>query len=208
MSVINLVWMGILVGLGVAIPIGPVNVEIIRRNIYAGLSNGIAIACGATLADTTYILLTLTGILLFFKQPLLLSLIGMLGSLILAWFAYGSFTAGHLKIKKNAIKQPFLRVWLAGYFITLLSPMSILFWLSMGTQIATLANHNQAATWALPLGVIIGTLSWSMSLNFILHKTRHQISDRVLHRLNQLGGIILATFAMIGFIHSIEIILK
>jgi L-lysine exporter family protein LysE/ArgO len=198
----HLFFAGILLGLGVAIPLGPINVEIIRRNLLFGTRSGLAVALGATSADTTYILLVLGGILVFLNQPDILRVIGILGALVLCWFAYKSFTAKPIEDQHKLVQRGFLHTWLAGYLMTLLSPMTIIFWSSISSQIAGYAVGQHHAVLLATLGVIVGTLCWSMSLNAVLHFTRHKISQRVMRGLNIVGGVILFTFAGLGLLHS------
>src|SRR5438094_1978770 len=52
---------GVIVGLGAAVPIGPVNVEIARRTLRGGFLNGFMLGCGAVTVDVTYALLASFG---------------------------------------------------------------------------------------------------------------------------------------------------
>ena len=47
-------WIGLLVGLSIAAPLGPVNVLCIRRTLTGGFVLGLVSGCGAALADTFY----------------------------------------------------------------------------------------------------------------------------------------------------------
>ena len=53
---------GILLGLGAAVPIGPVNVQLARRALRHGFFAGFALGCGAVTVDVFYAVLTSTGI--------------------------------------------------------------------------------------------------------------------------------------------------
>ena len=203
----HLLLFGIILGWGVAIPLGPLNVEIIRRNIGFGTRYGVAMAIGATSADTTYIVLLLCGVLLFLSQPAVLEVVGILGAFVLGYFAYKSLTAQPIDDHHKIQKQSLLRTWLAGYLMALLSPFTIIFWASVSTQIASFAYGKPNALLLATLGVIIGTLSWSMSLNTVLHFTRHKISKKVMRWFNIIGGLILLGFAITGVVHSIQLML-
>ena len=48
---------GVIFGLGAAVPIGPVNVEIARRTLRAGFRSGFFLGCGAVTIDVTYAIL-------------------------------------------------------------------------------------------------------------------------------------------------------
>ena len=55
---------GIAIGLSAAAPIGPVNFEIIRRNLTLGLKAGIGFGLGACTADLCYLIV----VFLVFKK--------------------------------------------------------------------------------------------------------------------------------------------
>lgn len=203
----HLLLAGILLGLGVAIPLGPINVEMMRRNLNYGTRFGIAVAVGATCADTTYILLILTGILLFLNNPLVLEVVGIVGAFVLAWFAYKSFTSKP-SVSHNPLKRrSWLKTWVAGYLMTLLSPFTIIFWSSISSQIAGFTAGEHDAVLLATLGVILGTLMWSMSFNTVLHFTRHKISLKAMRVFDIIGGGILSVFVILSFAHSIKLML-
>lgn len=201
----HLFWSGVLIGWGIAIPIGPLNVEMIRRNLAFGARYGVGLGIGATLADITFLLLMMSGLLLFLNQPAVLAIIGFLGALVLLYFAYRSFTAGVATRARQLRKEPVWKSVLSGYAMAGFNPISIMFWLSISANIVSLSQHAGQSFIIIPLGVMCGTLSWSMSLNTVLFFTRHKIGERVMRGLNILGGIILTGFALVGIIHAISL---
>lgn len=197
---------GLLLGWGAAIPIGPMNLEIIRRNLTLGTRFGIAFGMGATSADITYIVLLSLGLLVLLQAPLSMNIITLLGSCILVYFAYKALTA---KISTQtqttrAPKENIIRHYLSGYLLTLLNVYTIIFWLSVSAQItAFISTEKHAVLWA-ALGVLAATLSWSLALNTTLHVTKHKIPNNITRILNILGGIILLIFAGIGFVRILS----
>lgn len=197
---------GLLLGWGAAIPIGPMNLEIIRRNLTLGTRFGIAFGMGATSADITYIVLLSLGLLVLLQAPLSMNIITLLGSCILVYFAYKALTA---KISTQtqttrAPKENIIRHYLSGYLLTLLNVYTIIFWLSVSAQItAFISTEKHAVLWA-ALGVLAATLSWSLGLNTTLHVTKHKIPNNITRILNILGGIILLIFAGIGFVRILS----
>lgn len=198
---------GLLLGYGAAIPIGPMNLEIIRRNLRFGTPYGIALGLGASTADVTYLILLSLGALTILTYPAVLNVVGVLGSLILAWFGYGA-----LSLKTNSEvtlteKQPTTALWrhtLSGYALTLFNPFTILFWSSVSAQIAIASKTTDYAAFYMGVGVLLSTLSWSLGLNSFLHFTRHRLSERVMRLLNIAGGLMLLGFAGMGLWHVLK----
>lgn len=190
-------FLGLLLGWGAAIPIGPVNLEMVRRNLNAGARVGISFGVGATVADLSYILLLLLGALHLMQYPNVLQTVGLLGSCFLLYFAYGAFKKKGAEADAETLQKAPGRHSVEGYFITLLNPMTILFWASVSTQFPAL---SQTGAILLPcVGVVLGTLSWSLFLNTLIHVTRHKLSAKTVRALNIFGGVILLSFALFGF---------
>lgn len=196
---------GILLGLGAAIPIGPVNLEITRRNLNYGLRYGVVFGIGACLSDLTYLILLSLGILTLLSHPLFLKAIGLFGSFILAYFGVMAFQM-HAHLKKDPHKKgSLLGNCIQGYLMTLINPFNILFWASITSQLASMAATSDKAIYSAGGGIIMGAGGWVMALNIVLHYTRHKFSNNVMKWLNRAGGVIMFAFAIIGFIHALRI---
>ena len=87
--------------------------------------------------------------------------------------------------------------------MTLLNPMTILFWSSISVQLAALSHRGTVSALYVGIGVLVGTVSWILALNSAIHFTRHRLSDKVMHYLNIAGGILLLGFAAFGFWHAL-----
>lgn len=204
---IQLFIFGLLLGFGACVPIGPINFEIIRRNLRFGTPVGISFGLGACLGDLAYLVLLSVGILQFLNHPVILKWIGILGALILAWFGYSA-----LKLKTNiyesdtaAKKLPrksLITHFTQGFLLTLVNPFTIVFWSSLSVMIAVKTKHIPHAIFYTGLGVMIATIIWVIGLNFVLDHTRHRLSPKVMHRINLIGGFILLVFAAWGIWHA------
>src|SRR5262245_14084410 len=117
-------FIGLLLGWGAAVPLGPVNLELIRRNLHLGTLISLAFGAGACLADVTFLLALSFGIINIFTYPWLLRTIGILGACIILWFAYkvltAKITARDADYNDSVKQQPLWRHLSEGYLITLL----------------------------------------------------------------------------------------
>lgn len=197
--------LGLLLGWGAAIPMGPVNIEIMRRNLTYGWSAGFTLGLGACAADLCYILILSFGLLSILRYPMILGSLGMAGSLVLAWFAYGAFRLstvpahGHEVPRKSASRS-----FIEGLAMTLVNPFTVLFWMSVSAQLAGLSGQSHQVGIA-AAGVILGTLSWITVYNATLHLTRKRITPRIRKILNIIAGLVLVGFAVYGFIHGLKL---
>ncbi len=205
MTKIHLLFYAITLGIAAAMPIGPVNMEIIRRNLQYNTRAGILLGFGASCTDLTYVMLLCMGAITLLSHTLILHIVTVIGALVLAWLGLSALTIKADDIRKNdqvAVKtaMPLWKHWRDGYIMTAFNPMTILFWTSVSSQVANLSNRHYVTVAVMASGIIIGAFGWALGLNAVLHFTRHRISAKITHRLNQLGGILLLGFAAYGLI--------
>lgn len=202
---LHLIFIGLLLGWGAAIPIGPLNLEIIRRNLHEGMAAGIGLGLGACSGDITYLILLSIGALAILSHTIVLKVFGVVGACILAWFGYQALTTRvHNESHRPLKAKPAWRHYLEGYALVLVNPYTVLFWLSVSSQIATYASNGVSATMAMGLGVVIGVTSWALGLNTLLHVTRHRLSSSTMLWLNRCGGAIIIGFAIATLISVIK----
>src|SRR5213594_2563169 len=65
----KLAWGGVLLGLSIAAPLGPVNVEIIRRGLRSGFQAALRVGLGSTLAELLYVAITYLGVAPLISRP-------------------------------------------------------------------------------------------------------------------------------------------
>lgn len=210
MQHLHLFFYAIALGLGAAIPIGPINLEIIRRNLQFGTRSGVLLGLGASCTDLTYVLLLSLGALAILSHTIALAVVGFIGALVLAWFGVSAFRMKPTKAKDNTSsndsRKPAFQHWRDGYLMTALNPMTVIFWSSVSSQVASLSSSNHYALLEMAAGVIIGAFSWALSLNAVLHHTRHRISPKIMGALNKLGGLLLILFAVYGIVHTLHLL--
>lgn len=124
---------GVLLGLGAAVPLGPINLITIN----AALSNAksaFLLCLGAMLANIMYLGIALLGFYMFLSSPLIEALIAIFGSAFLFYLTLLIYRRRNRNIKEHKEKtQPLLQSFLKGYPLTLSNPYIIAFWLSIAS---------------------------------------------------------------------------
>jgi L-lysine exporter family protein LysE/ArgO len=196
---------GLALGLGAAMPLGPVNFEIMRRNLRFGTASGLLLGLGAACTDLTYLAILSAGAISLLTHQTLLATVGIIGSFILFWFGFTAFKSQPKNEQDSQKSRPkaLYRHWLEGYLMTLLNPITILFWASVSTQVALQSHrHDGLALW-MGGGVIFGAYGWAIAVNLVLHHTRHKINEPALAWINKIGALILIAFAAFGLIRAV-----
>lgn len=190
---------GFALGLGAAVPLGPINILIMNESIKE-YKNGVLIGLGAMSADLTYLFLILFGVITYFNQPEILSALSLFGGAFLLYLSYSLFTLRHKQVKADTVqmKNSSIKLYLKGFMLTFVNPYTVGFWLSVSGYIATKELY--------PFVTLFGTLSaillWVTFMPYFVHKSRHRISQKVSYWISLLSSIILFSFAILMFINS------
>ncbi len=196
-----------LLGWAVAAPIGPVNLEIIRRALRVRLLAGFSVGLGATMVDLGYFLLVAIGL-----GPVLMvyarSTIGLIiGGIILLVIAILSLHAAWLSWKGKVpaemapgdipkTKRILFQSWLTGVGMTAFNPMTIFFWVMLpGVLLAGAPTGNIFLVGA-GICVWLGALSWVLTLTAILAFGRRYIGPRMFAIISAGGGLLLVALAL------------
>lgn len=193
---------GFLLGLGAAVPVGPINILIMNEAIKE-YKNGVVIGLGAMSSDITYLFLIFFGVLIYINQPEILTLLSVLGGFFLIYLAYAIFKNRDKKIDasgENIVKSSLLKLYAKGFVLTFINPYTIGFWLSTSGYIAS-KNLNPLATL---LGMLSAILLWITLMPYFVHKSKHRISHRVSHWINLISAFILFTFGILMFVNLLS----
>ncbi len=190
---------GFLLGLGAAVPLGPINV-LIMSNALRHYGSAVALGAGAMSADITYLLLILFGLFHFMENPTVKLAMALAGSAFLLYLAWLIYKGRHQPIRLEQVgNPPLLKNWLKGYTLTLLNPYTVVFWLSVSAYIAT-KHLDPLATVA---GLFSAIMLWITLMPLIIHKTKHLFSQRIATLFSIASAAILAFFA-IGMLANLE----
>ncbi len=193
---------GFLLGLGAAVPLGPINILIMNEAIKE-YKNGVMIGLGAMSSDITYLFLIFFGVLVYVNQPEILTLLSVLGGFFLIYLAYSIFKNRDKKIDtsgENILKRSPFKLYAKGFLLTFVNPYTIGFWLSTSGYLAS-KDLNPLATL---LGMLSALILWITLMPYFVHKSKHRISHRVSHWINLISAFILFTFGILMFVNLLS----
>ncbi len=216
---------GLLVGLSIAAPVGPIGVLCIRRSIADGPRIGFVCGLGAAVADTVYALiggfalstvspwlvrgrLPLTaaggafllylGIRTFMSKP---AVVGRVGSAKTT--AADDVRAGAADHARTEATDHFKAgaAFLSTFFLTLANPMTILSFAAVfvgaGVVVSSGADETHYGdTGALVAGVFVGSAAWWLFLSAMAGRFRGHIGPRAMTLINRACGMLLAAFGL------------
>lgn len=192
---------GVLLGLGAAAPIGPVNVEIARRTLRFGRSAGFALGCGAVTVDVAYAMVTSLTFLPVLRYPKVTAAMSVLAAIFLAYLGIlclKSAWGGHAPVEAEARREVASgggwSHYRTGLLMTALNPMTLIFWF-VAVPGAAGAGAAGGGLWAVALGVFAGAFAWVCCFTWLIGHLRRFGGQRWLAWVDFAGGLTLLAFA-------------
>ncbi|MBL8806970.1 MAG: LysE family transporter [Rhodospirillales bacterium] len=189
---------GLLLGLSIAAPVGPIGVLCIRRTIAYGFFAGLAGGLGTALADAFYAGLAAFGFSAVFGDLVAGNVwFGILGAAFLLWLGWKTWTAGPAEREAKVSARTLAGTFAATFALTLANPATIAtfaaLFLAMGLG-DTGGSHEAAA--ALVAGVFAGSLLWWIVLSTAVVAVREKLDARAMVFINRAAGALLAGFGL------------
>ncbi|MFK7983793.1 MAG: LysE family translocator [Saprospiraceae bacterium] len=200
-------WNGILMGLALAILVGPILFSLIQRSIEQGIRAGLWVALGIWVSDLLFIggiMFGVTHIAQMIESPLFEPILGVLGGLVLIGIGVGMFiskpaenmeTSNGLEILSSKWK-----LCLEGFLLNTINPFSVIFWTSLittksiETDLFSINNY-------LFFGSILGTIVITDVLKVILaKKISTYLQPKHILRMRKISGIALFLFGIVMMI--------
>jgi len=181
---------GLMLGFGAAMPLGPIYI-LIMNNALRSYPAAVALGAGAMSADATYLLLIVFGAMSFLGDPVVTNIVGLVGTIVLLYFAWMIWRGRHNPIDKTDVGSiSLLANYLKGLSLTLLNPYTLIFWFSVSTYIAT----RQDRAGYMLLGLFVAITLWITLMPYAVYKTKHLISQRVATSFSVFSTLVLLFF--------------
>ncbi|WP_082072856.1 LysE family translocator [Hyphomicrobium sp. 99] len=203
---------GLIVGMLIAAPVGPVNVLCIQRAIERGFWGGIAAGIGSVMGDGLIALCaglgvgTVSGVVQTHRA--IIQLIGGLALIAFGLRLY--FSAPRLKMTPDDAAKARLRDFAwdipQTFFLTITNPGAVLGLFAVFGGVTTFVEvHSTIDVLLMVSSIICGSMLWWITLSNFISRYRHRIDLHVLQVVNRVAGMLLAIF---GGVLIAEVILK
>ena len=204
---------GLIVGMLIAAPVGPVNVLCIQRAIERGFWGGVAAGIGSVMGDGLIALCaglgvgTVSGVVEAHRAA-----IQVIGGLALIAFGLRLyFSAPRVKMTsdaeaKTARLKDFAWDIPQTFFLTITNPGAVLGLFAVFGGVTTFVEvHSNVDVLLMVSSIVTGSMLWWITLSKFISRYRNRIDLHVLQILNRVAGILLALF---GGVLIAEVILK
>jgi len=189
---------GFLLGLGAAVPLGPINILIMNEAIKR-YRNGVLVGLGAMSSDIVYLFLIIFGLVALINQPIILNTLSVFGGgflIFLAYLIYKNKDATLNAVEDTVVQQSMLKLYAKGFALTFINPYTIGFWLSASSYIAS----EELDIFVTLFGMLSAIVLWITLMPYLVHKTKHKISAKVSHWISIASATILFGFGAMMFV--------
>ncbi|MCM3737594.1 LysE family transporter [Bacillus cytotoxicus] len=187
---------GLIIGLSIAAPVGPIGVLCIRRTLEYGKFIGFMSGLGAATADGLYGMIA--GLGLTFITSFLVEQqewIHLIGSVFLLYLGLKIFVSKPSKIAAKANGNNVFGAYASTFLLTITNPVTILSFLAIfsGLGISN-SNDDLIASLVVVLGVFLGSALWWLILSGVTGLLMNRMKSFPLNIVNRISGFILLMF--------------
>lgn len=201
-DILDIIFKGMLIGILVSAPMGPVGILCVQRTLNKGRWYGFVTGIGATASDLIYALIT--GLGMSFVMNLVYNsqnrfFLQIAGSIMLLFFGIYSWRSNPVKNihRSSKTKGTLFHNGLTAFFVTLSNPLIILLFMAVFAQLAFIMPGKPLEMCIGYLSIIAGALLWWFGLTWLIDKIRNKFEETGIIIINKVIGSIVILISLI-----------
>ena len=208
-TVLDVLIKGVIVGVVVSAPMGPVGVLCIQRTLNKGRWYGFVTGLGAALSDIIYALITGYGmsfVVEFIENPQTLYYFQLIGSAMLFGFGLYTFRSNPAQNIRpiSANKGSLIRNFVTAFFVTLSNPFIILLFIGLFARFSFVLPerffYEQSIGY---LAIVGGAITWWFLITYLVNKLRTRFDLRGIWILNRIIGVVVMIASVVSAIFTL-----
>lgn len=191
---------GLLTGIIISIPIGPINVTVVSKGFKQGFKNAFAVGLGASSMDFFYCSATMLGLSAIVHKLEVNIIFQVIGFFLLLYLGIKDVATKVENFRYESVVPKngrFHSAFLLGVFMYVSNPTLVAFWITLSGMIqsssAIVSGVGDGALFA--LGVGSGTALWYYSLLKAIFLKRDSFKAETLTILSRISGFIMLAFS-------------
>ena len=198
-SQVGLFFKGFVIGLMVAVPVGPIGLLCVNRTLSRGRAHGLVSGLGVATADAlsagiVALGLTLVSTFLIAEQLWL----RLIGGFVLCYVGVKIFTTQPSEQSAPAKENNLLSAYASTFFLTFTNPLTLLSFVAIyaGWGVEDMAGHYLSSA-LLTAGVFCGSAMWWLLLSSGMPAVRMMFTHSGLRWMHRVSGAIIAGFGFV-----------
>ena len=201
---LDFVGKGLIIGILVSAPMGPIGMLCIQRTLNKGRWHGFITGLGATLSDVIYAALTCLGmgVVVNFVEANQAPL-QLLGSIVLGLFGYYIFRSNPVKAlqKHGEKKLSFTQDFITAFLLTFSNVLIILLYIGLFARFGFVLPEY--SVFQLLVGILFigaGAILWWLGITYLVAKLKRWFNVRGIWLLNRIVGSVIMVLAIVGVV--------
>ena len=206
-SAIEILLKGIVLGLAISMPLGPIGIILVNRTIKRGFLSGFFSGLGLATADTILAVLAGVGfsvIISFIKEQRFI--ISIIAGIIIIGIGLKVFLSNPVKDFRNREKanKSLWRDYYSLFMVSISNPYTIFIFVAFfsGIHINSKISPELVPFFLIP-GIFLGAVSWWFILSYFVSRFKKKIRLRSIVKVNKIAGI---TIMVIGIIVLLSVL--
>ena len=187
---------GIIIGLTLAVPVGPIALLCIQRSVTDGRLHGIVSGIGVATADSFYAAITflgltaISGLILAHQFSLRLA-----AGVVLILVGIRIFLSIPAPMSVKTEHETYLKDYLSMVAIAIANPLTLIFFIAILPGFGVVFHENSVVSASEFVGgVFLGSTLWWIILCGAIGSVRSLISDEHLRLINRISGVMIVCF--------------
>lgn len=197
---------GLIIGVVVSAPMGPVGILIVQRTLNKGRWYGFITGVGAALSDLFYAVLCVIGI--SFVKPfcddhrIALQIVGGVLLFFFGLYTYRTKPKTRLPHKPGKGKGTMSQNCLTGFLVTFSNPLIIFLLLMLFARFNFVTSHTLKLGMGF-LAICAGALGWWLGLTHLINKVSSRFDENRIWRLNKTIGIVVMVVSLMSLFFTV-----
>lgn len=202
---IDLIIKGLIVGIIVSAPMGPVGVLTVRRTLNKGHRYGLATGIGAAVSDMIYAILTVLGmsaVMDIVEKPSTMLYLRLGGSIMLFLFGWYTYRSKPSIAPPGQHRGNFFQNALTGFLVTLSNPLIIFLFMALFARVGFVQPESPVEQSLGMVAILAGAMIWWLSLTHAIDKVRSNFHMNTIGRINRYIGVGVMIASVIGLAYT------
>lgn len=197
---------GLLVGIIVSAPMGPIGVLCVQKTVNKGRTIGFLSGLGAATADTFYAILAAFGVTFITnflsKNQQFFQIVGILVLIFLGFrMIFNNPVKQYRYHRTSGKKMSAVRDYISVFFLTISNPLTIIFFGAAFTMLGLLTqSEGQRNNLLLVAGIFSGASLWWFLLTYVVNIFRKKFRLRNIFMLNRISGIVIILLSVLAVV--------
>lgn len=204
---LSVLYKGIIIGVLVSAPMGPIGLLCVRRTLNKGPWHGFFSGVGAAFSDVVYAGITCigVGIVIDFITDYqdILQIVGSILLMFYGIFVFVSNPSKNLQKTKENINS-YSQDTITAFLLTLSNPLIIFLYIALFARFNFVSPDEKLLSILFGLmSILLGALIWWALVAFFVGKLRNVINVRGLWIINRIIGSVVIVLSVFGIIYSV-----